>query len=702
MFINQASPQPGKSTSTSPAFQRATDIKNAQKTNVFINSKTSTNIEVPIFTPSAPSTPRQFPKESIVSSQPQQNFLQTVQTKAAPIIGQALQLAKETVKQVVDFIPQVPSYAKAAKEKPLETVAGAGEASLTFFGSLAGIVQRGIASVAKVNIPERWDITKQTRALRELDEQLIRKDTKTAGELIDKRKAFETGRFVGSFLPYALGSEVAAASIGSKILLPTAEKFLPGAVKFISTINNAIGFMGVGQIEHDPEHGSRVDRFKNDLIMLGLFEVGGVVLKGLTKGTKNLISKTTNEVKGKKTVVMEEVEPQIQEIKVAIKKDTGQSMEVVVAKQIAEGKPKPIVSKPLQPLAEEARKYKSAKEFVEDYGKISREISRGKPSAGALGEYTSEGKIRIKTKGLSKEEIKEVIGHEQKHQISEKIMGYFIKKGPNGFDKEFSRVEKIIKKMGKVVAVETKGEIDIQIFEQFTYNNKEFAKRLPELHKYLIDYVNLRKQAQSIPDLTDFYIQATGGIKPKGIKIETKPKEVKPIGEGETKVSTLGLRVEQTAIEKKLVKELGDLPEYKQLNMKDQATKAGNLINSDPDKAMRIALGQELPPEGLLKESIFKAVEESITTPEMARRLASSPLVSESTALGQRIKALDVQIADSPVGAMKQVIDARKKVIEGRYGNVDKATERVTKDIQSKVKIPSKWDWNKFIEGIQC
>ena len=44
MFINQASPQPGKSTSTSPAFQRATDIKNVQKTNVFINSKTSTNI----------------------------------------------------------------------------------------------------------------------------------------------------------------------------------------------------------------------------------------------------------------------------------------------------------------------------------------------------------------------------------------------------------------------------------------------------------------------------------------------------------------------------------------------------------------------------------------------------------------------------------------------------------------------------------
>lgn len=282
--------------------------------------------------------------------QPQPNLIQ----QAGNVLGDIGNVVKQTAKQVVDFIPQAPSYAKAVKEKPLESIAGGGEAVLTAFGSLAGLVQQGVASVAKVNIPERWDISKQTRALKELDDQLLQKSG------VDEQKAFETGRFLGAFLPYALGGEVVGATVGAKLLTPLASKFLPGATKFIPTINNAIGFLGVGQIEHDPQNGTRVDQLKNDLIMLSMFEVGGVVAKGLSQGTKNLISKTLNEVKNKPKIDFETVQPKIEEVKAAIKADTGKTPEVIVATEMAEGKaPKIETPKPTRPLAEEARKYKS-------------------------------------------------------------------------------------------------------------------------------------------------------------------------------------------------------------------------------------------------------------------------------------------------------------------------------------------------------
>ena len=178
-----------------------------------------------------------------------------------------------------------------------------------------------------------------------------------------------------------------------------------------------------------------------------------------------------------------------------------------------------------------------------------------------------------------------------------------------------------------------------------------------------------------------------------------------PIGSGQVKPSTLGLRVQQTAIEKKITQDLGELPQYKQMNMKDQATKATDLLTNDPERAMRVALGQESAPQGLHPESIFKAVEASISSPEMAYKLANSPLVSEATALGQRIKSLDVKTSDSPVEAIRQVMNARQKAVESKLGiTVTQATKDTINNIKKEVQkvIPKKEDWASFIRSIQC
>jgi hypothetical protein len=174
-------------------------------------------------------------------------------------------------------------------------------------------------------------------------------------------------------------------------------------------------------------------------------------------------------------------------------------------------------------------------------------------------------------------------------------------------------------------------------------------------------------------------------------------------GESPTKTSKLGLKVETTAVEKKLTQDLGDLPDYKTMNMADQAQKATDLITSDPEKAWRVALGQEETGSDLRSQSVFKALEASISTPEDAIKLANSPLVSEASALGQKIKALDVQTTDSPVENIKSIVDARAKAVEKKSGlSVDKAIAQTEKEIKARIKTPDKYEWSSFLESIKC
>lgn len=168
--------------------------------------------------------------------------------------------------------------------------------------------------------------------------------------------------------------------------------------------------------------------------------------------------------------------------------------------------------------------------------------------------------------------------------------------------------------------------------------------------------------------------------------------------------SMLGLRVDQTSIEKGLG-ELQSIPGYEKMNMKEQAQRASDLINSDPQKAYDIALGKAEAPKGLTAESVFKAVEKSITKPEQAIELANSPLVSEASKLGQRIKSLDVKTSESPIEAIKQVMDARRKTIQTTLGKtIEKATTDTIKQIKESIKkaSPTKQDWASFIKEIQC
>lgn len=748
---------------------------------------------------------QQYPSASI--AQTPKTGIQALIAKAPPIIGQTLQLAKSGAKMTTDFIRQVPGYAKDSVQKSSnpkktdnsfgsikpEAYAGAGSAVVQFGGSLAGLVQKGIVNnpftlvgqgtlgqAAKSTgvykapeIPERWDVTKQTRALKDLNNQLLE------GQNIDDKRAFAVGEFIGSILPYALGTEVATATVGSKILLPTATKFLPGAVKAIPLINDAIGGVAVGQIEHDPENGSRVNRFKNDLIMMGLFGLGHVGAKGLSNATRKLITKTVDEVKGKPKINMEEIEPMIQEVKDAVKKDTGQSIEVITANQLAEGKV-PKVNPIYENLNQgDLRTYgkdivTAGKQFFGEpttsFGQeLVSKVAREYDQIAVLAQASTKVKVRrdarqfeyiISDRTPDQSKIQRLIELRDEMETKGTLEGDIIS---NAIDKltQKTTTPQATGKLPKTaplkqniqpLAEEARGVQELgfpnpKTIMPIKLNGKtvggiDATPHLGDSQTLRIHHIRILPEAQGKglgtqavnqlfqenPTVNRIIGAATTESKSfwqkmgakfsgsenniftitrptqatDGVKIEPKVEPIKPIGEGDVKVSKLGLRVEQTAIEKKLNSELSDLPEYKQMNMKEQAKLSSDLLNSDPDRALRVALGEEAAPAGLQAQSVFKALEGSLTTPELARKLAASPLVSEASALGQKIKALDVQISDSPVEAMRQVIESRKKTIEGRYGSADKATAKVTKDIQSKVKTPSKYDWNAFLEEIKC
>lgn len=194
--------------------------------------------------------------------------------------------------------------------------------------------------------------------------------------------------------------------------------------------------------------------------------------------------------------------------------------------------------------------------------------------------------------------------------------------------------------------------------------------------------------------------------KPIEVPTTKVPVPLKPVGEGEIKVSTLGVGVEQKALENKLISSLSDLPQYKQVSMKDQSEKAIDLMLKDFEKAKRIALGQENSPEGLIPEAVFKAVEDKATldgSVELINQLAHSSLVGEATAMGQRIRTLGERDPDSPVSVIKELIEARKQALEKKLGREAKgAVKNTVKQIKDKIAKPNKYDWAKFIESIEC
>lgn len=241
------------------------------------------------------------------------------------------------------------------------------------------------------------------------------------------------------------------------------------------------------------------------------------------------------------------------------------------------------------------------------------------------------------------------------------------------------------------------GHTDPTEFASAVENYMSDKKRLTELKTQI-------KSMQNNPNAPTSEILSLEKTAQQSIGEESNGK-VNPIqGTGEVKTRTLAGGVEAQAIEKKLTKSFGDLPEYRQMNIKDQAQKAIDLMNNDYERAKRIALGNEVAPEGIHPESLFTAVEERATREgdvNTLKNLATqSSLTTEATTMGQRIRLLGERNPESPVMKIKEVKDSRENALAKKGIKKGDVVSEIQREIKANVsKRPT---WEEFINEIKC
>jgi len=171
-------------------------------------------------------------------------------------------------------------------------------------------------------------------------------------------------------------------------------------------------------------------------------------------------------------------------------------------------------------------------------------------------------------------------------------------------------------------------------------------------------------------------------------------------------ISKLALGVQEKAIANKLTTGFEGLPEYKMVNVADQAKRSAELLKSDPQLAINVAMGNILPPEGVLPESIFVAVENYATETSnvaLLRDLAtSSGLTTQATGMGQRIRMLAERNPDSAVASIQDVQAARESAATRRFGT--KMKQQVQNEIVKArdTAAPKMGDWMKFVDSLKC
>ena len=612
---------------------------------------------------------------------------QSLIEKAKPYIEQAKPIAQglfEQGKSIVQAIPGfVISKAKQIQKEPVEVARGLGKSIITEVGEpVAKAIQRNITQTPLVGInlpgtagigpkpviPERWDMSKQVEAYKELDKMRLEEKG------VDAQGANEVGQFLGSFLPYVYASEIAGATIGAKILTPLASKFAPKALKFIPQINNAIGFTGVGQLEYDKQvDGSRVERLKNDVIMLALFEGGGVLAKGITKGTSALISKAVNKIKtklkAKEPIPISELETMVTEVKEAIKKDTGKPAPLTLAENIVktEFKEAPSATEGLK-LVEQA--------IASGDDDAARALYNDLPKGGYLPSFES-----LKTG--AKREV-------------EREGAKLANEGVTAVKESYGENAEIVQKMKNLLRISAeKKNAEGTLFREHIPKNV-FGKSSDEI-----------ATSMGITE-NEFMQKITGELSttkvavPKAVKTVEVPSSKLPVGTGEQTASKL--EAEMKGVVGKATPEeieaLGLSTSNTAYN-KQQLTDAAKYVTNNADEALKVIQGEIPPPRGLLENSIFVALTQQAKTDiELALKLTG--LASKRH--GQEIQILSQIDRDNPVRLLNEIYKIREEVAMKKYGgkSAKEVTEKFIKKGETKMKPPQLTDWGSIIKIVRC
>lgn len=183
-------------------------------------------------------------------------------------------------------------------------------------------------------------------------------------------------------------------------------------------------------------------------------------------------------------------------------------------------------------------------------------------------------------------------------------------------------------------------------------------------------------------------------------------------GSAELGTSKLATSVQDKAVQEKLITrteaEASDLPTYNKANMKQQAEYATNLIKTSPQDAVEIAMGRKAPPEHVLPQMVYNAVEDHAMKiggekgGKLLKDLAKSKQVSNLTVMAQNVRAAAERDPHSPVTMINEVRLARAEAAKRRGRDVSKAEKADVTAIKKATPKVKKEDWSSFIESLNC
>ena len=339
-------------------------------------------------------------------------------------------------------------------------------------------------------------------------------------------------------------------------------------------------------------------------------------------------------------------------------------------------------TKHVKPLAQEARKYKSAEEFSKAWDidgmrgrywhitdspnfKISKDISPKDATSIGMGQKGGEGLIvsSVPSQWLpyarNRKYISEIDLSKAKPNVDYTIVN-------RGFGQEV-----FIKNLDAVSVKSTKpikqGMADVRNWEKAGFKNKEEA--------------------------IDFYTQVTKGVE----KVVAKKKP-----------SGIALSIEAKSIEKELTKEFKGLAEFTPTTIKKQAKKMAQEMK-DIENVKSMVRGDVALSEGLSPSTVITTMEKYAyknKDGELMAELAKSPLLSKISIGAQDLSLMSQREKESAVTQIKSVIKTREKGVERKlkFKTPEKIKSTITKSLEKEIKKtkPTKYSWQKLMDDIQC
>jgi hypothetical protein len=186
-------------------------------------------------------------------------------------------------------------------------------------------------------------------------------------------------------------------------------------------------------------------------------------------------------------------------------------------------------------------------------------------------------------------------------------------------------------------------------------------------------------------------------------KTVNAPKVEQPISE--VKTSGVAKQIEAKAVEKGMIdKGYNELAQYDSSTIKAQSQEASKY---SIDEMNKIATGENPLPKELKPGTPLSIAEDYAIKNkdyELLRKLAKSPLATQISESASELSLSRMRDTNSPVKIIRDLIKTKEEAIKSKLGTktIEEATNNIKKSIKKEIKIPDKYDWNNFINSIQC